>query len=107
MVCPALKPVTLHLTNHLASSFDVLGFPLDAKNTKHPPNSRFIFYYLLSERIIVVVLTRLKKEICTLGIKKVVVGCINGVFLSKIVLAFCWAKKSGRNNEVVVLTRWS
>ena len=42
-----------------------------------------------------------------------VVGCINevvvltGYFLLESVLAFCWAKKIGRNNEVVALMRWS
>ena len=63
---------------------------------------------------LVVVLTRLKtKKKCTSGIKKVVVGCINGVvaltgcFYKKMYGRFAGPKKSGRNNEVVVLTRWS
>ena len=63
---------------------------------------------------LVVVLTRLKnKEKCTLGIKKVVVGRINGVvtltgcFYKKMYGRFAGPEKSGRNNKVVVLTRWS
>ena len=53
------------------------------------------------------------KEKCTSGIKKVVVGRINGVvaltgcFYKKMYERFAGPKKSGRNNEVVVLTRWS
>ena len=53
------------------------------------------------------------KEKCTSGIKKVVVGRINGVvaltgcFYKKMYGRFAGPKKSGRNNEVVVLTRWS
>ena len=53
------------------------------------------------------------KEKCTSGIKKVVVGRINGVvaltgrFYKKMYGRFAVPKKSGRNNEVAVLTRWS
>ena len=53
------------------------------------------------------------KEKCTSGIKKVVVGRINGVVAltgcsyKKMYGRFAGPKKSGRNNEVVVLTRWS
>ena len=49
------------------------------------------------------------KEKCTSGIKKVVVGRINGVvaltgcFYKKMYERFAGPKKSGRNNEVVVL----
>ena len=48
------------------------------------------------------------KEKCTSGIKKVVVGRINGVvaltgcFYKKMYGRFAGPKKSGRNNEVVV-----
>ena len=48
------------------------------------------------------------KEKCTSGIKKVVVGRINGVvaltgcFYKKMYERFAGPKKSGRNNEVVV-----
>ena len=53
------------------------------------------------------------KEMCTFGMKKVVVGRINGVvaltgyFYKKMYGRFAGPKKSGLNNEVVVLTRWS
>ena len=63
---------------------------------------------------LVVVLTRLKtKKNALRELKKVVVGRINGVvaltgcFYKKMYECFAGPKKSGRNNEVVVLTRWS
>ena len=66
---------------------------------------------------LVVVLTRLKnKEKCTSGIKKSgrwshkQGGRINGVFFIRKMYERYFLpgqKKSGRNNEVVVLTRWS
>ena len=62
---------------------------------------------------LVVVLTRLKtKKNALRELKKVVVGRINGVValtgcFYKMYERFAGPKKSGRNNEVVVLTRWS